>query len=108
MPPSIERTGQRAEAYTYMYPRVISGICEFCGVLDNLKPSTEQYKLCPHFKAIGELRCSYCPENVNPEEVILHADLKIHTHPDNPNKLVVVCDSYTCSQKHLERFKRSM
>ncbi len=31
----------------------------------------------------------------------------IHGHPDNPLKLVVVCDSYTCSQKHEKRFKTS-
>lgn len=107
MQPTIERQGSRAEATSFMYPRVIGGICEFCGVIDNNLPSETQYQLCPHFKAIGELRCSYCPENVDPTEVIKHADMKIHTHPDNPSKLVVVCDSYNCSQKHIERFKRS-
>lgn len=106
--PVIERQGQRAEAYTYMYPRVIGGVCEFCGIIDNKQLATEQYKLCQHFKTIGEIRCSYCPENANPEEVVYHAEMKIHVHPDNPNKLVVVCDSYTCSQKHIERFKRSI
>ncbi len=60
------------------------------------------------FKGMGELRCSYCPENANPEEVVYHADLKIHTHPDNPNKVVVVCDSYNCSQAHLKRFQRNL
>lgn len=106
--PQIERQGVRAEPYTYMYPRVIGGQCEFHGVMDNKQPSEVQYQLCPHFKDIGELRCSYCPENVNPVEVINRSELKIHVHPDNPNKLVVVCDSYNCSQKHIERFKRSV
>lgn len=105
--PTIERQGQKSVPMSYMYPRVIGGVCEFCGIVDNKFPSTEQYKLCPHFKSVGELRCSYCPENSNPEDVIYHADLKIHTHPDNPNKLVVVCDSYTCSQAHIKRFDRS-
>lgn len=105
---TIERQGTKSESYTRMYPHVISGICEYCGVMDNTKPSTEQYKLCPHFKEMGELRCSYCPENSNVEEVIYHADLKIHEHPENPNKLVVVCDSYNCSQAHINRFKRSV
>src|SRR6185503_3146266 len=106
--PTIERQGSKAESYSYMYPHVIGGVCEFCGIIDNLKPSTEQYKLCPHFKTMGELRCSYCPENANPEEVVYHSDLKIHTHPDNPNKVVVVCDSYNCSQAHLKRFQRNL
>lgn len=106
--PQIERQGAKAEAYTYMYPRVIGGSCEFHGVMDSRLPATEQYKLCPHFKDLGELRCSYCPETVNPEEVVYRSDLKIHVHPDNPNKVVVVCDSYNCSQKHLERFKVSV
>ncbi len=106
--PTIERQGARAEPYTYMYPRVIGGVCEYCGIMDSKQSSTIQYQLCPHFKAIGALRCSYCPENANPEDVVYHAELKVHVHPDNPNKLVVVCDSYNCTQKHIDRFKRSV
>lgn len=104
----VERQGAKAEAYSHMFPHVIGGVCEFCGVIDNLQPSTEQYKLCPHFKNMGELRCSYCPETANPTEIVYHADLKIHTHPDNPTKVVVVCDSYNCSQAHLKRFQRNL
>lgn len=104
----IERTGTRSEPYTQMFPHIIGGVCEYCGILDNTKPSTEQYKLCPHFKTFGEMRCSYCPENVDPTEVVAHADIKVHGHPDNPNKLVVVCDTYNCSRAHEARFKRSV
>lgn len=104
---TIERQGQRSEAYTEYYPRVTGGICEFCGVVDNKMPATEQYKLCVHFKDMGELRCSYCPETVNPEEVVYHSTLNIHGHPDNPQKLVVVCDAYNCSRAHEARFKRN-
>lgn len=103
----IERQGSKTVAYTYMYPRVIGGTCEFCGVIDNKQPSHMQYTLCPHFKNVGELRCSYCPESVDPTEVVNRAELKVHVHPDNPNKLVVVCDSYNCSQAHLKRFQRN-
>jgi len=103
--PQIERQGSQSVAYSYMYPRVISGICEFCGPIDPLSPSEVQYQLCPHFKGIGELRCSYCPDNISPLDVIKQRELKVHVHPDNPSKLVVVCDDYKCSQKHLERFK---
>lgn len=103
--PTIERQGSKSVPYTYMYPRVIAGTCEFCGVMDNTRPSHEQYLLCPHFKNVGELRCSYCPEKDNPTDVINGRALSIHVHPENPGKLVVVCDSYNCSQKHLARFK---
>ena len=103
----IERQGSVSVPMTRKYPKVTGGICEHCGVMDNLQPSEVQYTLCPHFKDIGMLRCSYCDESKNPVEVIKSAEINIHGHPDNPDKLVVVCDSYECSQKHLARFKLS-
>lgn len=103
----IERQGQKSVPYTEYYPQVRGGICEFCGVIDPNQPSQVQYKLCPHFRALGELRCSYCDESKNPEEVVYKSTLNIHGHPDNPNKLVVVCDDFKCSQKHEARFSMS-
>lgn len=35
-------------------PRIIGGICEYCGVIDKRKKSGEQYKLCKHFKENGK------------------------------------------------------
>ena len=102
---TIERQGQRAEAYSEYYPQVRGGVCEFCGVIDNKQSSTVQYKLCKHFKGM-DLRCSYCPATADPEQVVYHSVINIHGHPDNPNKLVVVCDSYNCSRAHEVRFKR--
>ena len=90
-----------------MYPEVRGGVCAFCGVIDPNQPSTVQYLLCPHFKPVGELRCSYCDETKDPDDVIYKSTMKVHEHPDNPDKLVVVCDSYECSGKHLARFKLS-
>lgn len=104
MAKTIERQGNKAEPYVRHYPQVISGICEFCGVLDNTKPSTEQYKLCQHYSGM-ELRCSYCDESKNPEDVIYHANLNITDHPTS-GQLVVCCDSYTCTQKHQKRFQQ--
>lgn len=101
----IERQGSSSEAYTERYPQVRAGVCEFCGILDSNVPGEYQYKLCPHFRGLGELACSYCPETKNPAEVVGHSTLNIAVHPDNPNKLVVWCDSYECSGKHLARFK---
>ncbi len=103
--PTIERQGRQGVPMVRRYPEVRGGICEFCGVINPSKPSTEQYKLCPHFKDIGELRCSYCDATKNPEEVIYKSVMNTYEHPDNPAKLVVVCDNFTCIQKHQERFQ---
>lgn len=104
----LERVGAKSVPYTRMKPRVIGGICEFCGVLDNNQLSQDQYLLCPHFKDIGELRCSYCPENADPIEVIKKADIKVHEHPDRPGTWIAVCDSYNCAKAHETRFDRSV
>lgn len=105
--PQIERQGAEGVPVTAYYPQVRGGICEYCGVLDNTLPSEQQYKLCPHFRALGQLRCSYCDATKDPNEVVQRSVLNIHGHPDNPKRLVVVCDSFTCSQKHEKRFKTS-
>lgn len=104
---TIERQGIISTPITKYYPKVIGGVCEFHGILDNRQPSEVQYTLCDHFKDIGLLRCSYCDESRDPVEVIKSATINIHGHPDNPDKLVVVCDNFNCSQKHLARFKLS-
>lgn len=103
--PQIERRGGTSEAYTRRYPEVRAGVCEYCGILDPNVPSEFQYKLCPHFRSIGQLQCSYCPATKNSDDVVGHSTMNIHAHPDNPNKLVVVCDSFECSDKHLKRFR---
>ena len=102
----IERQGSRSEPYTRRFPEVRGGICDFCGVLDKNVPSQYQYKLCPHYRG-QQLRCSYCPDNKDPDEVVYHANLNIHEHPDRPGVMIVVCNSYNCSKAHLERFQLS-
>lgn len=106
-PKTIERQGNSAASVTERYPEIRGGICEFCGVVDGNLPSEEQYKLCPHFRGLGQLRCSYCDETKDPDDIINHSVIKVAGHPDNPDKLVVWCDSYTCSGKHLKRFSPS-
>lgn len=101
----FERQGSASEPMTRMYPAVIAGTCEACGVMDNLQPDYMQYTLCPHFKGIGEVRCSYCPDTVNPTDVIKQRRMTIHDSPTNPNAIIAVCDSYNCSAAHLKRFK---
>lgn len=102
---TIERQGATSVPFTHRYPEVRGGVCEYCGILDNNVPSESQYKLCPHFRGIGTLACSYCPDHKNPEEVARISKLNIHQHPQYPNQLIVVCDSYECSKKHIDRFK---
>ncbi len=101
----VERMGMKAEPYVHHYPQVIGGVCEFCGVIDSNKPSTEQYKLCAHYKGL-ELQCSYCDESKNPTDVNYRSTLNITDHPSNPGTLVVVCDAFTCLGKHQARFQR--
>ena len=105
MPKTIERRGGTSEPYTHRYPEVRGGVCEYCGILDPNVPSEYQYKLCPHFRGIGQLACSYCPDHVNPDEVIRSGKLNVHVSPSNPNELVVVCGKFECADKHLKRFK---
>lgn len=102
---TLERQGQRTEPYTRRLPQIRGGVCEFCGVLDRNVPSQDQWRLCPHFRGIPEMRCSYCDEAVNPTDIVLKSILNIAEHPDNPDKLVVWCNSYKCSGKHEARFR---
>jgi len=109
MEKTIERQGIKSEPYVHHYPQVIGGVCEFHGVIDGNQPSTEQYKLCPKdglHPNYSQLRCSYCDESKNPDDVIYKSTLNITNHPSDPNTLVVVCDNFTCVQKHQARFKR--
>ena len=101
---TIERQGNVSAPYSRRFPQVRGGVCEFCGVLDPNVPSQHQYKLCPHYRGM-QLRCTYCPEAKDADDIIYHSTMNIAEHPDNPDKLVVWCNSYECSKKHLERFK---
>jgi hypothetical protein len=102
----VERQGSAGSAYSVRYPQIRGGICEFCGTLDPHVPSQDQYKICPHYRGM-QMRCTYCPETKDSDDVNYHSTLNVAEHPDNPDKLVVWCDSYECSKKHLERFKVS-
>jgi len=111
----FERQGSRSEVYVRKYPDIVGGVCEFCGIVNSNAPAEEQYRIthvanCP-YAAIGGtpgiIRCSYCPDNADPIEVVKRARITVHEHPDRPNQLLAVCDSYNCSQKHLQRFKKN-
>lgn len=102
----VERQGNRAEPYTHRHPQVRGGVCEWCGIIDPNVPAEHQYKLCAHYRG-QQLRCSYCDENKNPDDVAYHHNLNVADHPSEPNMLIVWCDSYECSRRHEQRFKRN-
>lgn len=101
---TLERQGRSTAPMVHHMPQIRGGLCEWCGVIDQNVPSHQQYSLCPHFRGLGEMRCSYCDEAKDPTDVITHAVLNIMEHPTNRDQLVVVCNSYECSKKHLARF----
>lgn len=103
----LERQGQRTEPYVKHLPKIYGGVCEHCGIIDPHVASQDQWRLCQHFRGISEMRCSYCDESVNPAEVVRRAVLNITEHPNDPNRLIVCCDSYTCVRKHEQRFRVS-
>lgn len=103
----VERQGAEGSAYSQRFPQIRAGICEYCGVLDSGTPSQFQYKLCPHFRGM-QARCTYCPESKDPDDVIYHEVLNVAEHPDKPGILVMWCGSYSCSQKHTQRFKQTV
>ena len=101
----LERQGVQTVASSRRLPIIRGGICDRCGVQDPQVPSQFQYQLCEHFRGLGEMRCSYCPETVNPTDVILHSIINVAEHPDNPDTIIAWCNSYGCSAKHEARFK---
>lgn len=87
------------------FPEVRGGQCEFCGTLDASQPGDMQYKLCPHYRGM-ELKCVYCPQSKDQEEVVRNSTLNVAEHPYRPGELLVWCKSFECSKKHEEAFPR--
>lgn len=102
----VERSGNVSAPTSVRWPQIRGGTCEFCGVLDPNVPAQYQYKLCPHFRGMSA-RCTYCPENKDPDEITYHANLNVATHPDNPNTLIMWCNSYACSDAHIKRWSKA-
>lgn len=100
----LERQGDMPSPSSRRFPQVRGGICEYCGVIDPNQPSEYQYKLCEHYRGL-QLQCSYCPSTKDADDVIIHANMNVAEHPDKPGNLIVWCDSYDCSKKHLERWQ---
>lgn len=103
---TIERQGADAAPQVHRMPNVRGGICDRCGVIDPYTESVNQYKLCNHYRGV-ELRCSYCPSSVNPDEVIRRSIIQVAQNPDRPSEWIAWCNSPACADKHLERFKQN-
>ncbi len=109
-PKTPERRGGGTQPFVRHYPRVIAGTCEFHGTINPNVSGDQQYKLCPNdgkHPVYTDLQCSYCEGYKNPDDVNYKAKLTITDHPSNPSALVVVCDNFTCLEKHQARFKVS-
>lgn len=106
-PKRLERQGAFNSPVTERYPEIRCGICTKCGVLDSHVPSEHQYKLCPHYRGMGEVRCSYCPDTKDPVDVMKSHMLQVAASPHDPSTLIAWCNSYDCSRRHLERFQKN-
>lgn len=102
-PRETEKKEGRVALYTRVYPAVYGGICEKCGVIDPNQPSTSQYKLCEHYRAMT-LECSYCDATKDQNEVTRLSKLYVYDHPYKKDQhgrpvLGVVCDSFNCQNQ---------
>lgn len=102
----VERSGTVSAQYSVRWPQIRGGTCEFCGVMDPSQPAQYQYKMCPHFRGMTA-RCTYCPENKDPDEVTYHSNMNVAEHPDKPGVVIMWCNSYGCSDAHLKRFNKA-
>lgn len=109
---TLERQGNISAPYSRRYPQVRGGTCEWCGVQDGTKPAEIQYTLCPHFRDLklsrdNPLRCSYCDESQNPNDIVYRSILNVAEDPSDPYSIIAWCNSTKCSDKHLARFSKN-
>lgn len=96
--------GQVSAPVSRVFPRILGGQCEFCGTIDPYKPGDVQYKLCQHYRGM-DMRCVYCSEEKNQEDVVRSSSLNVREHPYRPGELIVWCGSFECSKRHQDAFK---
>ena len=106
-PRRLERQGGSSAPSSERYPQIRGGTCEYCGVMDSNQPAEMQYRLCSHFRDLGEIRCSYCDETQDPKEVMLKAKINVAVDPDNNSNVIAWCNTTKCADKHIARFQKS-
>lgn len=98
--------GVTSSPISRVFPRILGGQCEFCGTQDPNQPGQYQYKLCPHYRGM-DMRCVYCPDHKDQDEVVRGSTLNVREHPYRPGELVIWCNSFECNKKHRETFNVS-
>ena|SRR3990167_6478574 len=98
--------GASTSPLTRHFPQVRAGVCEYCGVIDRNQPGQYQYKLCPHYRGM-ELRCVYCPDAKDQDEVVRNSILHVMEDPYNPGRLVIHCGHFECVKRFEQQFKRN-
>lgn len=99
----ISQPGESSAPVSRRFPDVRGGTCEYCGVIDKNYPGEQQYKLCPHYKGMN-LKCTYCKEGADHDEVIRTSLLLVMEDPYMPGNLITHCGKYECQRKHEKRF----
>jgi len=74
---------------------------------------------CPHYKPLYDkgqtIRCSYCAEQFTGTrnslgqfmDIIASRIVYVMSFADEPNKLIMYCDSFDCREKHIARMKNT-
>lgn len=115
---NVERTVERGPIAAKKLPRILSGVCEFCGpglydqrtspmtLVDNwtVDPDT-QIGRCDHYRGV-RIQCSYCPLSADWKENILRRPHYVFESPWTPGSLIVCCDDMNCRAKHTNRANR--
>lgn len=125
--PEVELVVENAVVKAKVWPRIIGGVCEFCGgeIMNPEKGTVVgSYRLfgypdpnntedfmdynkfgkCRHYKG-EKIRCSYCRGDARR---LVRRTLNVFSLPETPNKLIVVCNDYKCQKKHTERFSKAV
>ena len=99
----ISQPGETNAPLTVRYPEIRGGVCEHCGVIDKNYPGDQQYKLCPHYKGMN-LKCSFCKEGDDHEEVVRTSKMLVMEDPYLPGTLLTHCGKYECQRKFEKKF----
>lgn len=95
--------GVSSEPVSRRFPRIIAGVCEYCGVIDRNQPGEYQYKQCPHYRGM-DAKCVYCPLSENQDEVVRGRTLNVAEDPFQKGQLIMWCNATECSRKHREKY----
>lgn len=102
----LSARGVSSEPTSRRFPQVRGGQCEFCGTIDKDLPGDQQYKLCTHYRGM-DLKCVYCPQAKDQDEVVRNSTLNVAEDPYHPGELIVWCGAFECVKKHETRFRRA-